>query len=86
MFTNVASYTLSHAGKEPVTVFCLYTTIHPSTLTEWERDGVENGGEKEKKEHNMEKSEIDWIASLSINIPSVHLGTFSGNYVVQVSD
>lgn len=55
-------------------------------MTEWERDGVENGDEEYRKEHRVEKPEMDWVASLSINISSAHLGNLFGNYVVEVSD
>lgn len=49
---------------------------------------MENGGGEEKRgaQDRMEKSEVDRIASLPINISSTHLGTLPGDYVVHVSD
>lgn len=34
--------------RSPSVCFCLYATIHPSTMTEWGGDGVENRDEEQK--------------------------------------
>lgn len=57
---------------------CLHTTI-PSILTAGGSGGVENRGKMEKKNPNVENSEMSWITSLLINDLSAHQGTLSCN-------